>query len=187
MSVNKVILVGNLTRDAEFRQAGQSQVASFGVATSEKFKDRNGQMLEETEFHNCEIFGSEGVYPYLKKGQQVYIEGKIKTDKWTDQQGQARESKKIRVFQLQLVGSRPQQPAAPAPAPQQGYAPQGYQPQPQYPPQQGYAPAPQPQYQPQPAYQPAAAPAPAPQPAPAYQVPFPQSAPPQGGAVDDLP
>lgn len=146
MSINRVILVGNLTRDAEIRQAGQTNVASFGIATSEKYKDRNGQLQENTEFHTCELFGSEGVLPYLKKGQLVYAEGSIRTDKWTDQQGQQHTATKIRVQSVQLLGSKPQ--------PNQGYAPQQPMPQ-QY--QQYQQPAPAPQYQqypqnPQPQY-----------------------------------
>ena len=185
MSVNKVILIGRLTRDAEVRAAGQKQVASFSVATSEKFKDQSGEMRENSEFHDCELWGNEGVYQYLKKGQEVFVEGSIKTDKWTDQNGQEKSKKKIRVFSLQLTGSRPQTqqaaPAQPAYQPQPQYAQQPqYAPQPQYPPQQ---PAYQPQY---PQAQPQAAPAPQyappqPQPQP-YGVPFPQSAP-----MDDLP
>ncbi|MBQ6959224.1 MAG: single-stranded DNA-binding protein [Bacteroidales bacterium] len=176
MSINKVILVGNLTKDAEIRTVGQQQVASFGLATSERFTDRNGQKQELTEFHNIELWGNAGVYPYLKKGTQVYVEGSIKTDKWTDQQGQPHETKKIRAFTLQLVGQRPQQAQQPAPqqyqqpmppqyqqpAPpqyQQPIPPAGYPGAPQNPQQQSYAPIatpPQPQYQ-----QPAPPPAPA--------------------------
>lgn len=170
MSVNKVILVGNLTRDAEIRQAGQTNVASFGIATSEKYKDRNGQLQENTEFHNCELFGSEGVHPYLKKGQLVYAEGSIRTDKWTDQQGQQHSVTKIRVLVIQLLG--PKQQPNQGYAPQQPMAPQYQQPAPQY---QQPAPAPQypPQYQ-QPQY--------APQPQPQYPPQYPPQAP-----VDDLP
>lgn len=147
MAVNKVILIGNLGSDAEVRNVGQSTVASFRLATTEKFKGQDGNLREETEWHTCELWNNSGVYQYLKKGTQVYVEGSIKTENWTDQQGQNRSRIKIRVFNLQLVGSRPQQ-AAPAP---QGYAPQ---PQPQYQqrtyqPQPAAAPAPTPQYQPQ--------------------------------------
>lgn len=141
MSINKVILVGNLTKDAEIRTVGQQQVASFGLATSERFTDRNGQKQELTEFHNIELWGNAGVYPYLKKGTQVYVEGSIKTDKWTDQQGQPHETKKIRAFTLQLVGQRPQQAQQPAPQQyQQPIPPAGYPGAPQNPQQQSYAP-----------------------------------------------
>ena len=105
-SVNMVILIGNITRDAETRTAGQSAVARFGLATSEKFKDRNGAVVEETEFHDIELWGSEGVHQYLKRGQQVYVQGSIKTDKWTDSQNQAREKKVIKARVVNLLGGR---------------------------------------------------------------------------------
>lgn len=168
MSINKVILVGNLTRDAQVRTVGQNQVASFGLATSERFTDRNGQKQETSEFHEIELWGNLGVHPYLQKGAQVYIEGSIKTDKWTDQQGQPHERKKIRASQIQLLGQRPQpsQQVPPQAAPSyQPPMPQGYPGAPQYPSQQNYGPIaappqparpqqppmpPQPQYPPQP-------------------------------------
>ena len=158
MSYQQIIIKGNCTRDAEVRQVGQSQVAKIGVAVSEKYKGRDGQIQESTEFFDVEIWDKAGVYPYLVKGQSVLIVGQQKTDKWQDQQGQNRESKKVRAQVVQLCGPRPQaQPQAPAPAPAYNqpapprqyqqpapapapqYAPSA-QPQPQYPPQGGYAP-----------------------------------------------
>ena len=158
MSYQQILIQGNCTRDAEVRQVGQSQVAKIGVAVSEKFKGRDGQIQESTEFFDVEIWDKAGVYPYLVKGQSVLIVGQQKTDKWQDQQGQNRESKKVRAQVVQLCGPRPQaQPQAPAPAPAYNqpapprqyqqpapapapqYAPSA-QPQPQYPPQGGYAP-----------------------------------------------
>lgn len=189
MSLNKVMLIGNLTRDAEIRQVGQSQVAAFGVATSEAYTDQQGQRKEITEFHNVEYFSNNGgVFQYLKKGQQVYVEGSIKTDKWTDQNGQEKQAVKVRARSIQLLGKKDQsaQPQGQMPAlgqgviyppqgqqqtPPQGYPPQGYQ---QAPPQQGgYPPQgqqmPQGGYPPQQGYQP-----PMPQSQPGYQMPFPQ-------------
>ena len=169
MSYQQILIQGNCTRDAEVRQVGQSQVAKIGVAVSEKFKGRDGQIQESTEFFDVEIWDKAGVYPYLTKGQSVLIVGQQKTDKWQDQNGQNRESKKVRAQVVQLCGPRPQaQAQAPAPAPAQPtyqapapaptyqvpappqyqqpapapvpqYAPSA-QPQPQYPPQGGYAP-----------------------------------------------
>lgn len=183
MSYQQILIQGNCTRDAEVRQVGQSQVAKIGVAVSEKYKGRDGQIQESTEFFDVEIWDKAGVYPYLTKGQSVLIVGQQKTDKWQDQNGQNRESKKVRAQVVQLCGSRPAQPQAQAPAP-------GYAPQPQY-----QAPAPPPQYAPQPQYQ-----APAPPPQPTYQAPVPptpqyqQPAPPPVNdptymqqASDDLP
>jgi len=115
MSVNKVILVGNLARDAEVRQVGQSQVAKFGLATSERFRKQDGTVGESTEFHNIELWGNAGVYPYLVKGQTLYVEGSIKTDKYVGNDGQERTATKIKAFTVQLVGPRPQQAAPAAP------------------------------------------------------------------------
>ena len=126
MSVNKVILIGNLTRDAEVRQVGQNQVAKFGLATSEKYRGSDGEVKETTEFHNIELWGNAGVYPYLRKGQTLYVEGSIRTEKYTGNDGQERTTVKIKAFTVQLVGARPAQ-SAPAPA-----APQ-YAAQPAYP------------------------------------------------------
>lgn len=190
MALNKVMLIGNLGDNAEIRQVGQSMVAQFRLATTEKFKDQAGQLKESTEWHTCELWNNNAVHPYLVKGQQVYVEGTIRTEEWTDQQGQKRTRVKIRVLSLQLLGGKSQggqqnqqgyaqQPYPPQGQPQQQYAPQGQQ----YPPQQGYMAPPQggyvqqPQGQPQqPAYQ---------QPAqPGYQAPAPQYQMPGG---NDLP
>ena len=122
MSVNKVILVGNITRDAEVRAVGQNQVARFGLATSNKYRNSQGETVEETEFHNIEYWGNSGVFQYLKKGQQVFVEGSIKTDKWTGQDGVEKSIVKIKALSLQLLGSRPQAQTQPAPAPQRPVA-----------------------------------------------------------------
>lgn len=183
MAVNKVILLGNLGSDVEVRNAGQSTVASFRLATTEKFKGQDGQLREETEWHTCELWNNNNIYQYLRKGAHVYVEGSIRTENWTDQQGQSRSRIKIRVYSIQLVGPKPQQssPQYQQQPTQQGYAPQqqGYQQgyQPQY--KQQYAQAPAPQYQQpaQPQYQQAP---PAPQgynPAPQYQQATPPAAP----------
>lgn len=170
MSYQQIMIQGNCTRDAEVRQVGESQVAKIGVAVSERYKDRNGQVQESAEFFDVEIWDKPAVYPYLTKGQSVLIVGQQKTDKWTDQNGQNRETKKVRAQVVQLCGSKPQQQTAPAPQYQQTPppAPQ-YQQAPPAPPQYQQAP-PAPQYAP-------------PQP-PTYQQAPP--APPQPG-VDDLP
>lgn len=152
MSINKFIGIGNLCADIEIRQVGQSQVGKVNLAMSERFKKQDGSVGENTEFITLEIWDKTSVFPYLKKGTPVYAEGSIRTDKWTDQNGQQHFATKVRVQNIQLVGQRPQQPAQQPP-------------QPQYQQQQSYAPiatppqAPAPQYQ-----QPAPPPAPAPQP-----------------------
>lgn len=154
MSVNKVILLGNLTSDPQVRVVGQSQVAAFGLATNERFKKADGTIVENTEFHNIELWGNAGVIQYLRKGTPVYIEGSIKTDKWQDQNGQNHSVTKIRAATLQLVGNKPQQAAPqqqypPYPQYQQSAPPQGYPgaPQPGY--QQSYGAVAQPQMPPQ--------------------------------------
>lgn len=146
MGYQQIVILGNLTRDLEVRQVGQSTVAKTGIAVSEKFRKQDGTMGENTEFFDIELWDKTSVHPYLTKGAQILVVGQIKTEKWQDQQGQNRESKKVRVQTLQLCGSRPQgqqatapQPGYPA-APPQGY-PGGYPPQggqPAYPPQGGY-------------------------------------------------
>lgn len=136
MSVNLVILVGNLTRDAEVRQVGQSQVAKFGLATSERYRKADGTTAEVTEFHNVELWGAAGVYPYLVKGQCVYVQGTIRTDRYTGQDGQERTAVKIKAQSVQLVGARPQQQAAPQEFQQTQTAPPQFR-------QGGFAPAPQ--------------------------------------------
>lgn len=188
MSINKFIGIGNITRDAEVRTVGQSQVAKFGLAMNERYKKQDGTMAETTEFIDVEYWGNAGVHQYLVKGQMVYVEGSIRTEKWTGQDGQPRYTTKIRAMSVQLLGRPQQTQTAPAPQPQYQQAPA---PQPQYnqaPPQYQQAPAPQPNYQ-QAAYQQRNQPAPmpqyqqAPQPAPQYPQ-APQAAPDQDA---DLP
>lgn len=123
MSVNKLILIGNIAKDAETKDFGTSSVAIFTVVTSLKYKDRNGEMREAKEFHDVELWGNKGIYSYLVKGQQVYVEGSITTDRWEDLDGNKREKKKVRAVICQLVGDKkavspaPARPSIPAPSP----------------------------------------------------------------------
>ncbi|KZK68169.1 single-stranded DNA-binding protein [Shewanella baltica] len=200
--VNKVILVGNLGQDPEVRyMPNGNAVANITVATSESWKDQQGQQQERTEWHRVVLFGklAEITGEYLRKGSQVYLEGKLQTRKWKDQSGQDRYSTEVVIDQsgsMQMLGSRGQGGQAQG-APMGGGMPQnaGYQSAPQQaaPAQNQYAPVPQaaPAYQ-APAQQQYAAPAPAQQqygqqqaqpqqggyapkpqaaPAPAYQAP----------------
>jgi len=172
--VNKVILIGNLGQDPEIRyMPNGNAVANLTIATSESWKDRNtGQLQEKTEWHRVVIFGklAEIAGEYLRKGSQVYFEGKLQTRKWQDQQGQDRYTTEIVVDingVMQMLDRRSdnqqgggynqgapanqgyQQPAA---QPQYNQAPQqgGYQ-QPQQAPQQGgYQQPAQPQNKPAP-------------------------------------
>lgn len=106
MSLNKLLLIGNILKDAETMDFSTSSVAKFTVVTSRKYKDRNGDMQEDREFHAIELWGSKGVYPYLVKGQQVYIEGSVVTDRWEDAEGNKREKKKVLAVICQLLGCK---------------------------------------------------------------------------------
>jgi single-strand DNA-binding protein len=108
--INKVILVGNLGKDPEMRYTADSKaVATLTIATSEQWKDKNtGQNQEKTEWHRVVAFGrtAEIMGEYLKKGSQVYIEGKLQTRKWQDQQGQDRYTTEIVANEMQMLGGR---------------------------------------------------------------------------------
>jgi single-strand DNA-binding protein len=110
MSVNKVILLGNLGKDPEVRYLDNNKVvAQFSLATSETFLDRNGEKKVDTEWHNIEMWDNlaKTAEKYLKKGSQVYIEGKIKTESWRDKEGNERTGKKIRATSMTLLGGAP--------------------------------------------------------------------------------
>lgn len=135
-SLNKVQLIGNVGKEPENRQVGDNVVIKFTVATTERFTDRNGQQVDNTEWHNVEYWSRNGnILQYLHKGTQVYVEGKLKTDSWQGQDGKTNYKTSIRAQVLQLLGGKPQGQQAPQ-YQQQGYpqAPQGQAPQ--Y--QQGY-------------------------------------------------
>ena len=109
-SVNKVIIVGNLGRDPEMRTfPSGDQVANVTIATTDKWKDKQtGEMKEATEWHRVVFNGrlAEIVGQYLRKGSQVYVEGSLRTRKWTDQSGVEKYSTEIRADQMQMLGSR---------------------------------------------------------------------------------
>ncbi|MEZ9595116.1 single-stranded DNA-binding protein [Shewanella sp. 10N.261.52.F9] len=208
--VNKVILVGNLGQDPEVRyMPNGNAVANITVATSESWKDQQGQQQERTEWHRVVMFGklAEITGEYLRKGSQVYLEGKLQTRKWKDQSGQDRYSTEVVVDQsgsMQMLGSRNQNAGAPSQGGNQNYGGQqqqqgggygsqqqqqpqqnSYQPKPQAPAQQsGYQQQSQPQQQApqQGGYAPKSQAAPAPQQAP-QQRPAPQ---PQQNFTPDL-
>jgi len=134
-SVNKVILVGNLGRDAELRYTpGGAAVSKFSLATTETWNDKSGQKQERTEWHNIDIWGkqAETLTEYLRKGKQVYVEGRLQTDEYTDKEGIKRKSTKIRGDRIVLLGSAGggrgggyarEEAMAPAHAPSGGDAP----------------------------------------------------------------
>jgi single-strand DNA-binding protein len=109
-SVNKVILVGNLGRDPETRYATSgSAICNITVATSRQWKDKaTGEKKEETEWHRVVFYDrlAEIAGEYLKKGRPVYVEGRLKTRKWQDKEGQDRYTTEIVAEEMQLLGSR---------------------------------------------------------------------------------
>ena len=142
MSLNKVMLIGNVGKDPEVRyldgnnpSAGSNaKVATFPLATSERYKDRNGEPHENTEWHNIVVWRSNAdvVERFVKRGTQLDIEGRLRTRSWTDQTGAKKYTTEVVADTIQLLGkktdnpaqagapaSQPYQPAAPSPAPQQ--------------------------------------------------------------------
>jgi len=108
-SVNKVILVGNLGRDPEVRYMPSGDaMANLNLATTDTWKDKGGEKQEKTEWHRVVMFGktAEIAGEYLKKGSQVYIEGRLQTRKWTDKEGQERYTTEIVADRMQMLGSR---------------------------------------------------------------------------------
>jgi single-strand DNA-binding protein len=109
-SVNKVIVVGNLGRDPEMRTfPSGDRVANVTIATTDKWKDKQtGEMKEATEWHRVVFNGrlAEIAGEYLRKGSQVYVEGSLRTRKWTDQSGVEKYTTEIRADQMQMLGSR---------------------------------------------------------------------------------
>ena len=105
--VNKVILVGTLGSDPEVKVLdGGKAVTNFSIATSESWKNSNGEQQEKTEWHRIVAFGrpAEVLGEYLKKGSQVYIEGKLQTDSWVDENDNKRSATKVMVSQFQFLG-----------------------------------------------------------------------------------
>ena len=109
-SFNKVVLLGNLTRDPEIRQIPSgSVVASFGIASNRKFKDAAGQDKEEVTFVDCSAFGKVGeiIGQYCKKGRQILVEGRLRYETWEDKTTNAKRSKlTVVVESFQFIGAR---------------------------------------------------------------------------------
>ncbi len=109
MSINKVILVGNVGKDPEVKylESGTA-VARFSLATNENYKNKSGEKVTNTEWHNIEVWRgtAEFVDKYVKKGTQLYVEGKIRTENWEDKEGNKRYTTKILVDNLQLLGKK---------------------------------------------------------------------------------
>ena len=108
-SVNKVILVGNLGKDPEVRYMPSGDaITNITMATTDSWKDKNGEKQEKTEWHRVAFFGklAEIAGEYLKKGSQVYVEGRLQTRKWQDKEGQDRYTTEIVADRMQMLGSR---------------------------------------------------------------------------------
>ena len=106
-SVNKVILVGNLGRDAEIRYTpGGAAVSKFSIATTEVWNDKSGQRQEKTEWHRVVLWGksAESLTEYLTKGKQIYVEGRLQTRQWDDKDGNKRYTTEIRGDRIVLLG-----------------------------------------------------------------------------------
>lgn len=108
-SLNKVMLIGNLGRDPEIRYLPSGgQVANFSIATTDKWKNKEGNMEDRTEWHNIVAFGrlAEICGEYLRKGKQVYIEGRLQTRSWEDKDGNKRYMTEIVAREMQMLGRR---------------------------------------------------------------------------------
>lgn len=108
--VNKVILIGNLGADPEIRHLdGGSTIARFNIATTEAYNNKSGERVEQTEWHRIEMWDNLAkiAEQYLKKGSQVYVEGKLRTEAWKDKEGADRTTLRIRVTNMTLLGGRP--------------------------------------------------------------------------------
>ncbi len=117
MALNKVMLIGNVGRDPEVRyldgQSGNAKVATFTLATTERYRDRNGEQKEITEWHNIVAWRNlaDLSEKYVKKGTQLYIEGRLRTRSWDDQSGNKRYTTEIMADNIQLLGRKSDNPA----------------------------------------------------------------------------
>lgn len=133
MGVNKAILIGNLGKDPELRYTpGQQAVATFSLATTERFNDKSGQRQDRTEWHNIVAWGklAELAHNYLKKGRSVYVEGRITNRSWDDKDGNKRYRTEIVATSIQFLGSgstgSSQGNADSIPMPDSSYAPSNF-------------------------------------------------------------
>lgn len=116
--LNKIILIGNLGKDPEMRYTPEgTPVATFSLATSENWTDKNGTRQEHTEWHNIVAWNrlADLSKRFLTKGRQVYVEGRLRTREWNDREGNRRRTTEVIVSQIVLLGSRSQSIDAPVP------------------------------------------------------------------------
>lgn len=122
--INKVILVGNLGQDPETRHTnGGNSVTTLRLATTEKYKDRDGAMQERTEWHTVIVWGKQGEAcgKHLTKGRQVYVEGRLTTRKWQDKEGKDRYTTEVIGDNVRFLGGSPGEKREAAPADDLGY------------------------------------------------------------------
>jgi single-strand DNA-binding protein len=125
-NLNRVLLMGNLTRDPELRYLpSQMPVVSLGLAINRRWKNQQGEQQEEAVFIDCDGFGrtAEVINQYLKKGRPIFIEGRLRLDQWTDKEGHNRSKLKVVIENFQFVDGRPEGGGAPANAPGPAAAP----------------------------------------------------------------
>ncbi|MBC3784291.1 single-stranded DNA-binding protein [Spirosoma utsteinense] len=143
-SLNKVILIGNVGYDPDVRYLdGGSVVAKFSVATNERYTTRTGEQVEQTEWFRVEVWNDQAkiIEKYVRKGQQIYVEGRLRTETYTDKEGKERFALNVRATTFQFLGGPNEREGAPQEAPRQQQAPQPAAPAPDRRPQA----APQPQ------------------------------------------
>ena len=106
--INKVILIGNVGKDPEIKKFGDTTAAKFPLATTERYKNKDGETVDTTEWHRVVVFGNLAgiVERYVKKGKMLYIEGKIRTSSWEDTSGEKRYSTEIIADKLQMLGKK---------------------------------------------------------------------------------
>ncbi len=112
-SVNKAILIGNLGKDPDLRYTPSGQaVATFSLATNERYKDKDGQMVDRTEWHNIVVWGkqAETAKEYLKKGRQIFVEGRIAYRTYDDREGNKRYITEVVAQRIQFLGRREEVP-----------------------------------------------------------------------------
>lgn len=112
-SVNKVILIGNLGKDPDLRYTPSGQaVATFSLATNDRYKDKDGQMVERAEWHNIVVWGkqAESTKEYLKKGRQIFVEGRISYRTYDDREGNKRYITEVVAQRIQFLGRREEAP-----------------------------------------------------------------------------
>ena len=122
MSLNKVMLIGNVGKDPEVRQTESgAKVASFTLATTERYKAKDGSVKDNTEWHNIVAWRgpAEVAEKYVHKGSQIYVEGRLRTRSWDDQNGAKRYTTEILAENIQLLGKKEESASVPSPAPSQ--------------------------------------------------------------------